>query len=391
MFGHAYLNHWKSALLLAFCGALFFGVYDDRSRPAGATYQSDNSQTARAWAQAYMHHRESFVFFTCRFKVRAGTADSEQSALEGVLSDVFPAEGSWIVNGRKMRFELISDPAATARVGAAQAGKKGPASRSVIYPLPSHIVLDDGENEINFQKRAGTANLSDETTRGKVVNITPWSNGMMAPGESCSPAKRILQKLDECRVDQTKVLNGIPVVSVSVPISEHTEWHYFLDPKRGFLHRQIWTVDAGTKHVRCKLIVTRLQECSKGRWFPMKSVVLWTDNSSFTPPFSVREISVTELEVDSPPSDSQFVLELPKNTVVNDGRDGYTQVLVKDTKRITTSDLPQANAQARQISAARKDALAREAGGGYADWLLWTLGASVVCLILGVVAWKRWR
>src|SRR5262249_55418033 len=65
--------------------------------------------------------------------------------------------------------------------------------------------------------------------------------------------------------------------------------------------------------------------------------VRWAKPDAFK--FSVSEFVVEELNIDDPPPDSDFFLDLPKKTTVNDGFTGFT-VTLNEKKRFTFGNIP---------------------------------------------------
>jgi hypothetical protein len=63
---------------------------------------------------------------------------------------------------------------------------------------------------------------------------------------------------------------------------------------------------------------TDILSCSKGRWFPKRTVIIWDPDVKQTS-FRVDIVEVTKLDVDTPPH-NELVLHLPPGVQVSEAR-----------------------------------------------------------------------
>src|SRR5947209_1120567 len=90
----------------ACCGP---GLFADES------LRDQKNDTLKAVAEGYLSNREAFVALDCRFRIRAGEARTLDDARRGALIESVTADGLWIVNGSKVRFEIRCDPDAVSK------------------------------------------------------------------------------------------------------------------------------------------------------------------------------------------------------------------------------------------------------------------------------------
>jgi hypothetical protein len=273
----------------------------------------------RGIAAASLSNREAFQMFTCTFALRSGEAETIQKALAGDLLNVTNGKGIWVVNKRRMRFGVSCDKEAVVKAFAEQ---KGQGTKGVVrVPFSSEEFLDNGSKQFRLSLIGLHANISNEQAPDPGVQLTPFDMGIMGANEVGHPSRLILGSLDKkyyCRADSPVAGTNTQVIHYSTHPDQY-EYVFSFDPAKNFLPVQIRreriTPGPGAEFA---VHTTRAEQFSGGKWFPMRSVLIWQHRSE-KGPFSVREINVESLTADTPPPESDFVIDLPAGTNISDG------------------------------------------------------------------------
>lgn len=347
------------------------------SPAAGA---EDERTVLRAIAEGYLHNRESFPQFTCRYRIAKGRAASYEQAVDGDLANPVTADILWVVSGDKERHSVSTNDAALRENAARSVQADG--STVVVVPIASEDYLTDGRRQ--FRHSSGLANLFGVGSSDHRLSTNPFSMGVMGEGESRTPAALIQQKLNEpnpCRLRGRESVLGYGALVVEIPSRDGTQvLTYYLDPERGYLPIR---KDAETRgQVESRTMITEARDCGDDRWFPMRSVRI--TNPEGEPPYYVQLIDVLELDVESVPDEDLFAVELPAGTRVVDRSDPKSQFESEEPMSVDLNDL-----QGIELAAARqaRGETPNVEQASESSLLLVLLAAAAV-LIAGVSVWR---
>jgi len=209
-------------------------------------------------------------------------------------------------------------------------------------PITSASMLFDGTNRLRYSPDMKSVNINPGSSPGHGIDVTPFSMGMMGGDEELNPGK-VLEECESgiifCRTEGTEVIDGIPVISFSFGDNpDKIAFRYSLDEDRGFLPFRIIMYNYSSGKVETTVYLTEIQKCSKGRWFPMRSVSV----SNPTTPnglFSVREIKVTSLDIDTPPPETLFGFDIPKGTMLLNPTQMLSANKFQEEEHVTANDL----------------------------------------------------
>ncbi len=355
------------------------------------TVNSAKQDFLQVAAEGYSANRDSFEFFTCRFRITVAKAISEEKALIGEWTDPVTSEVLWIVDGKKQLHQETANPSIFA--GAVKnATKRKDGGLMVVVPVASHGNLCDGENGINHSPQMGGANLVSQR-EGQQMGIffTPFSMGAMGVDETLNPAK-LLRKCKDGDWDGQKkkkeLVDGRQVFTCTIGRSKQDkDYQYSFDLEHGFI-----PVVLNSFNGQVKYIVTKIRECSGERWVPDRSVAIMYPKAQ-DGTVMIREIKVLEFDTEKRPKLEDFKLHLPAKTrVVNKPPDMFGWYVTEKDEDIRLEDLPKMLEKCKAIQerklAARQ---AKESATWYTSYS-WPLGLLVAGLALtycGIVWWFR--
>jgi len=267
-------------------------------------------------AEGYFANRESFPFFSCRFTVRDGKARGLQEALDrGPTRQVLEGDAVWIVDRDKVRHELkLRDPDAAIK-------KAGGGFSANLTPT---IYLGQGNLALSLDGFLRGGGVYSEKSPAPGVATTPWDiAGAISPDGYNGPAATIQRHLQQnpstLTFDGPQELNGLTLLRFSADEGPLV-FVYLVDPARGYLPIRIWFEDKqGT--VLQKGCITKVRECSEGRWFPERCVLLWISGNEADGIHGVREVKLTELDADHPPGEEEFAITVSERVQVHDCTD----------------------------------------------------------------------
>jgi len=400
------------ACLVSFClsGLAGLGL---AAEPAGG----DREAIAVA-AQGYLSNRESFPTIRCRFRAVRAKAHSVDDAIKGdLVGDQIVHEGLWLVNGAKVKHELVckQEPRSlgeiTSRPKIAKGSSEDKAATpkaersSVAVPCASRFVLRDGSYTLTYSPLILGANLFPIDMKDPAgIRLTPFGMDIMGPDEMVNPG-RVLQ---DClggmfsgtfdgaeRVRGTDTLAYTALYKSGNPSSVgKPAYRFLLDPRRGYLPIHTWGTRPDTAKKTYEAYITHVRACSRDRWFPERSVVVLDIGGKG--PFTVDEIKVLELDVDNAPLDQDFFLSLRAKTQVNvETRPEW--VTIQDDERIGVDDLPRLHQRCIEHGKMRtkqselaKPAEPKPAPDNRLRWIVTTVAG---CVLAVAVVWSvfRWR
>ena len=366
-------------------------------------------------AESSLANRKAFPFVNCRFAVVYAKCDEDKDALEGGnLRERQKADGVWIVRKDQVRHEIVVDPDAEREYLAeayARAAAKADADVETIQVsvgrrLVSRKILWDGARGMSYSPVMGGGGMFSPDAAGPGITMTPFDlAGMMGPDERLRPGYLIeqIQESSEIKwrfVGSEKV-RGRDLLVVSCDDTSGTDKEhskYWFDPERNFLTVQRTHHYDDPSHVRTKVVVTDVRECSGGRWFPMRTVKILTPGPAQSErELEVFDLTVKELDVDTPPSDEMLALDIPEGARLHNSVDPLSQSTLEQQQRISVADLGgvkedmSTRAKERRIRHEQetRPLVESESGG---NRLLMAAGASLLVIaVVAVVVWNRRR
>ncbi|MCP4538339.1 MAG: hypothetical protein GY832_14475, partial [Chloroflexi bacterium] len=201
---------------------------------------------------------------------------------------------------------------------------------------------------MSYSPGLGGGGLFPPDKSGPRITMTPFDlAGMMGPDEERHPGYLIEESQnangDTCRFVGSENIRGRDLLVVSYDETlgtENVHTKYWFDPERGFLPVQMTHEPDNPERVRRKAMVTDVGECSGGRWFPMRTVRMNFPGPAQTgKEIEVYQLTVQELDVDTPPSDEMLALEIPKGARLHNSVSPQSQRTLQEDQRISVADL----------------------------------------------------
>lgn len=334
-------------LLARLLTATFFVLAADAGSCAEEDPPPSDEVLLASIRKGYQENREAFHSFTCRFKVREGHAPTVEAAINGKLEHEVTRTGLWVVDGSRVRYELICDAPANVQTPSRDDHRDPATGVMTSVDCDSIAILADARFELRYSPLLNGCNINEIPALGPSISLTPITMQVMGRGEILSPAAQIQSGLTNhgfCRLEEgpTPHINGLQIVTTGRTVHDRdgthlksTTWH--LDPDRGFWPIRIVSRN-GRDLIRHEVFTTDIRQCSNGRYFPERSVCIWIPQSP--PPLRVQIIELLDLDVDKPPPEDDFALRLPRGTPILNPVDNRAFYRTDDSKRITLADLP---------------------------------------------------
>lgn len=368
-------------LTVALC--VLAGAADVEAKQPSPAQQTDLLKVA---AHAYLHNRAGFQRFTCRFQMTVGKARSLEDARAARLHRSCTADGLWVVDGDRVRFELLADPSKVPLV------QEGDNTFSKMFA--SQQFLGDSSIQLTVRRDFRIANINPpELPEG--VDMTPFDMSWMGKNEQWSPGRHILRTLEEkkwpCHYDGTQVRDGQEVVVIRVA-SPGGRWHtYYLDPKRGFWPVEAEVTDNGSLSYR--YLIPEVKSCPGELWYPARS--LWIAYPfQGDSEFSVRVWDVQEMRLNELPAENPFCMDVPKGTTICDASVTLPAQYTLDRDEIVcVSGLKGVLAKAR-LKGIERSQVSLPGGtrrGGYMGLLVGVNAVFVVAIVASYLAQRRRR
>jgi hypothetical protein len=367
---------------------------------AAAADDEQSTAVLRAIAEGNLQNRESFEQFVCRFRVSLGTAPTLEHALRGdSISVAATADGVWIVDSPAVCFDLKCDPALIEQA-MEKAREQLPASGGTVAgpPLPSKGFLDDGRHQLMYSRVLKGGNVFQPDNRTSGISLGPFDMGAMGVNEAGIPGRVILESFS---TSKPAVLEGplglVPdgLVSVTVRSTSHEadSWKrsFVIDPQRGCLPVEIRYYGEDGGSLVGLAVMTDAKECTRGRWFPMRSIAV-LNPSSVGDTRHVREIVVTSLDVDTSPPPQEFSIAMEAGSLINDPSVSGSQMAIREPRSINVTELAELSDSLRRRASDRR-ANVRPVEGAYPKWLsgvLWWMGGLGIVLVVLFFA-RRFR
>lgn len=358
-------------------------------------------------AEGYLDNREAFPFLRCRYTVVNGMASSIDDAVEGKLAKRVVREGVWVVDGDRMKYELVCDPAVVkeglreARKAVMETQQDGTSSANYAsVPCLDKKVLKYGEFILTTGSLGfATIQSGAEATTSGGVRETPWGINIMGPDEILNPGAQLRaclrNKPENAEYLGTENVDGVGTIGVSLRFKGNPNdmrMEYRFATSRGLLPIRIDDIDAATGKVRRSARIVEAKECSNDRWFPTKCVLIYDLDEK--PPYRVERYEVTELEVDSPPSDEDFsLLFVEKHGISIPGKEGPyvdaiqpgTRVLGADLQSLYDGTVDTGERRAKQLEATTGEPYEGASRNSFRLWIMAVciVGAVILAVVLG--------
>ena len=293
-----------------------------------AAPQDDQAEAVRAAVTGFAANMHAFEFYTCRFTVTEARARSREDARAGRWINPVSCECRIIVDGDRELYEDFATPVPSVKKESPQAKAATPVGGLAVTQAPPFIrtgKVSNGKQDLSYVPDMGVINLFDERLRAPWPTITPWGRNMMGHRKTnwCGPDALLADPQErECLSAGAgfKEWEGRPVYAVGFNWTRYQEIRWFyLDPGQGYLPVYCTWESPHSPAVNgipaTESFLTSARSCSKGRWFPERSICL--QHLGVEPRVRVIEIKVTELEVDKRPTKEDFALTIRAGTSVN--------------------------------------------------------------------------
>lgn len=336
---------------------------------------------AEGWSANY----ESFVSYRCRVRLRQGECSTvEEAHGKGPVRNVVEANATLVVDGEKICYVRQSNEKA----------KIDPASGTSSLGLPPVAFLFNGERALDVNYFAVGATLRQAESWGeRGIDFTTWNeagSGQVGDKGHFGPnlAETISLGRSELELHPPAPVRGVLATRIDkLWNGSVTSW--FVDEERGFIPIEVTKVLANGKIFR-KVFVTEIRSVAKERWFPTRCVAVWLRGDEEAGSHTVREIVVTDLEVDIQPRPEEFQLPLPQATLVYKEGTPTSAFTIPESRSVDLEHLDTLEEITTQVASRR----AREASGGLlrgeaAMWLL--IGVVIFAASIGIFIFVRDR
>lgn len=341
-----------------------------------------------------------FPYQRVTFRVTRSEATNLENARAGRTRNAESAKFRYIKSERYALLECeAAEPVPDGQV-VIRHGSEGRAYASGSF-APEKI-LRTNDVELSFSPVLRAANLNrNEWRRSPIAAPLPLSFFGSLGSEGENAPHVILSRPDVCRFHsfEVQLVDGVRVdaIAYSSKLTGIGRRH-FLDPMRGYLpcrseyfasreslDKQKWS------HVT-ELISVR--ECTNGRWYPTH--IRWIRVNPSTSSISMDDLEVIDLDVDTPPQNSDFAIELPSRTQIKagpyagDSEYSRTWYYLKQTERVQADDI---EGMFMTLKLREADPLADTAviHTQQANWHLWLLPGLGVALLIGLALYARRR
>jgi hypothetical protein len=351
----------------------------------GEFASSQDLARIRFMAEGWIANHASFQSYRCKMQIRQGQCASvEKARVGGPDRNVANATAVMVVDGANVRYVRRSD----------EKPRFNPVSRTSRLGLAPVGFLLNGERALDVDFFAHGATLRDQSTwvdRG--VDFTTWNEaGSRACGERGHFGPYVVQMLSlgrsRFRLHGPVEMNGVVVTRIDKEWDRHViSW--FVDEQRGFIPVEMWFTLPDGK-ILWKMFVTKMRHFTPGRWFPERCVSVHINGDEEDGSHNIRDVVVTDLEVDIQPEPEEFQIDLPQGMrLQKDGMLGSVIVLPAP-KTVGLDNLD--TWEQRTVTRAEERARAENPPKNDARmvWLVAAIGAAL--MVLGIViAMRRMR
>lgn len=278
--------------------------------------RGSNTDLFRVIAGGYAANREAFQFGECRMRIRQGTAKSVDDALAGRLSAVIEHEVHWVFDGQSVLLtDESTDPKKFDALIKETRKKRPPQQHEMYIPFIPECLMSTGAVGVRYGRLLGAASLYPGERLRPMVEVDPFSIGLMGAGATLNPAFFMNGVADGKFVGHIHDNSGNPkefVVSVDVEGYKPFE-KYWINSERGFQLSRIDLFEKDGK-VATRAYTTDQKEVSGDRWFPMRRLKVSVPDG--TGPYSTTEYQIVSANFDKHPPSSAFEVLLPEGTAM---------------------------------------------------------------------------
>ncbi len=333
----------RRSLSIVFLMALLTPLAFVRGDGAPAAGAPDLDTLGKAAVIRYAANMNAFPYYECRYRCTEGQAKSVKDALDGRFLNSRYYDNRLLIDGEKESYEGFAPPPDPKQSFEAP-GKKG------MHILPAfgstNRYLADGKREMNYTPFLKSANLFAAEKNHHGVDVTPLAMGFVGHHNSGGPDVLMTRK-DRYDVAPSRIeeMDGRPVVTVQLNDKEVAQLKegplafrktFSFDEARSPLPVRMTTLWNGKPKIQA--FVTNVRECSKQRWFPERTVIVYTPDREGGL-YDFKEIKLLELDCDRRPNSDEFSHNIPAGTAVLTFDDGKFFTLKQDEK-IGVGDLP---------------------------------------------------
>jgi hypothetical protein len=376
--------------------ALYSALMDcARLRAAQERREQDPTTQAKAAVEGYLENRSSFGFLKCKYTETDAKTATLEDAIRGanyirpvVSHNVLLIDGPSVMHATTVVESVVNE----SKKSVQPVGK----DRGIItMPFSPRGYLSDGADNLSYAPVIECANVKSPETPDLGVAETILMLGN-APQEHRPDPRFHLDLVQTGKgvmwPEGLKEIDGR--AAVCMKFGDHLKkptYHFALDLERGFLPLRITLYEGKTGRADPVFYLTHVIKCSKGRWFPERSVRVYsprTEGGLFT----VRETKVTELDVDRRPKRSEFTFKMRAGTtVLNPPQGGRFRLMQEES--VDIDDLPGLLEKCRRSIANPFQNTALHPPDPYV-WLRWSGFALSAAMVSGLVVYvvrKRFR
>lgn len=330
--------HFEHRRTVAACTLLVFLMATGDVRTVYGADDKDGKRKLLTFIkESYEANLDAFHFCTCKFVHIKGVADSMESALKGQVKNPIIRDGIWTYNGQKIIYELKCRKPWNPKVTPPKLGTMG-------LECGGEAGFSNGSIVLSYTPEGSLANIwSPDNCNPKLnVDFTPFTVGIMGSNGESNPASWVEKALRgelEWDVPQFSAdRKGSRVALVFGRIGAPKTYHIEINMEKGCLPEVMSDCYYQTTKRMYEMHTTDILQCSKDRWFPKRTVIVW-DPDDKKPPIRVDILEVTKLDVDTPPPDSELVLHLPPGVQVFEPRGKDSGYVTKTSETILANDL----------------------------------------------------
>jgi hypothetical protein len=225
---------------------------------------------------------------------------------------------------------------------AAKNAKKSGDRISFSMPSVQGGYLANGPSEFDYSPFMKCANVAGRDSPHSFIGETILLLGNMPPDRRVTPD----YWLGMCTAGQRKMWSERVEqlgdrIQIAVKFGDNDgnpKMYYAFDVEKGFLPARIGVYGTQKDRIMADINLTDALKCSKGRWFPMRSVRMFYPEREGDL-ITVQETKVIELDVDNRPPGAEFVLKVRAGTHIVDP-DKRARFRLKQDEVISLDDIP---------------------------------------------------
>lgn len=299
--------------------------------------QDKNFLRARILSEGYLHNRESFAAFKCKFSYSAGWA----STYEKAIKEDFKANTgksfacAWFVKNdfeKYEKYEVLQDP-------------KNNTEKTDEDAKNTTIALRSGQVNLVYAPSINAANIRPPGYAGRGHEITPFNMVIMGDSEFRSPhscVKKALAGEFELKEISEKIVDGKKYYAMSVFDSKAKDSNILsmlIDPRSGYLPIE-YRVHTSKNHLSAECKLLEYKKMEDGSCFPTSSrTLVYIKPGDPSSDIFVYSIKVLKLDVPGNTEPEDFYVDLPKGTEIANPSDLVGSFRLKENKRVFATEL----------------------------------------------------